>query len=356
MSKGKLQLAYRKLITVEEAASKIHSNDTLVVSGFVAQNCPDRLLEALASRFKETGRPKDLTLLFGGGPGDYDSRGLNRLALPGMLKRCIGGHYGQVPKIANMVLNNEIPAFALPLGGISKMIRSAASHTPDYLSKVGLGTFVDPRVRGGRLNDLAASEEYVSLTTINGSEYLRYKSIPIRVALIQASTADTDGNLSMERESTLGDSRIMATAARASGGVVIAQVGRIAKASSLKSRETHIPSSLVDFICHVPEQTMSFFVDYDPAATGEIRIPPSTDFKQNRTSAKNGDVKGMKGKTDERIIIARRAAKELNLGDIVNLGIGMPEGLAEVVGQENCGKMITLTTEAGIVGGEMVSG
>lgn len=336
---------FRKLISAEDAARKVRDNDTITVSGFVTQCCPDELLRHLAQRFETKGTPGNLTLLFGGGPGDFAFKGLGRLAeRPGMIARAVGSHYGQVPLLAKRVIANEIPGFALPLGAISKMIRSAASNTPFHVSQVGLGTFVDPRVRGGTLNKLAEDgPQLVKLVDFNNVEYLQYQTLPINVALIQATTADLNGNLTLERESILGDTRLQANAAKAAGGVVIAQVSRLALENTLKARDVHIAGSLVDYIVLVPDQPQSFFTGYNAARSGEIRVPPSNADEVEDTAA-------------ERLIIARRAALELKLNNIVNLGIGMPEGVAKVCKRENVLQHITLTTEAGVIGGQAAGG
>lgn len=254
--------------------------------------------------------------------------------------------------IARRVLDNEIAGWALPMGSISKMIRAAASHTPDHVTRVGLGTFVDPRHRGGTLNDLAREEEdpLVQLTEIRGNEYLRYKTISVRFALLRATTADLHGNLTMERESLIGDNHLMAKAARAAGGIVIAQVNRIAETNSLHPREVQIPGPLVDYIVEVSNEPMSFFTRYDPARSGEIRVPVRSAIYCEEENA------GTKTEKSDRAIIARRAALELSPNDIVNLGIGMPEGVAKVAMEEGVLQNITLTTEAGVVGGQACSG
>ena len=332
--------AKQKVTLVEDAISLIRSNDTISVSGFVAQGTPETLLRALGDRFRATSEPKDLELIFGGGPGDYNNRGLNHLAQPGMLKRVIGGHYGQVPHIAKMALDNEIEAYCMPLGSISRMLRAAASASPGHITKVGFGTYIDPAQTGGRLN-AKSTDHIVSKVEILGEDYLCYKALPINVALIRATTADVAGNLSFEKESLYTDARIIAMAARSSGGVVIAQVERIAEASSLPMRSVHIPAALVDCVVVADKEEdswQSYFTKYNPSWSGEIREPLGISHKSvvPLTSRK---------------IIARRAALELRPDYIVNLGIGMPEGVADVAREESIFPFTTLTTEGGVFGG-----
>lgn len=336
-----------KLTNVENAINLIHPYNTISVSGFVAQGTPETLLRALGERYRQTGTPGDLELVFGGGPGDWSTKGLNHLAQPGMLKRVIGGHYGQVPKIAAMALNNEIEAYCMPLGSISRMLRAAASSSPGHISKVGFGTFIDPEQSGGRLNE-RSTDNIVEKVTVLGNDYLCYKAIPINVAIIRATTADLAGNLSFEKESLYSDARVIAMAARSSGGVVLAQVERIADTSTLPMRTVHIPGALVDCVvlAEKPEDSaQSFFTSYNPAWSGEIREPL-------RVQASIDTPKDL----NPRKIIARRAALELRPDHIVNLGIGMPEGVAEIAREENFFQFTTLTTEGGVFGGIGASG
>jgi propionate CoA-transferase len=243
--------------------------------------------------------------------------------------------------IANMALNNEIEAYCMPLGSISRMLRAAASASPGHITKVGLGTFIDPDQTGGRLN-AKSTKNIVERVSILGDEYLCYKAIPINVAIIRATTGDTAGNLSFEKESLYSDARVIAMAARSSGGVVLAQVERIAEPSSLPMRTVHIPGALVDCVvlAERPEDSdQSYFTSYNPAWSGEIREP-----MQSKATAV----------LDARKIIARRAALELRPDQLVNLGIGMPEGVADVAKEENFFRFTTLTTEGGVFGGNQL--
>ena len=256
---GGLASRRNKLLPVQEAVSLIKSHDTLTVSGFVSQGCPECLLRHVGSSSDVFG----LTVLFEGGPGDYATKGINHLAVrPGLLSRSIGAHYGQVPKLAELALADKVAAYALPMGSVSRMLRSASNHTPGHITRVGLGTFVDPRLGGGKLNAKAkAAGELVKLVELDGVEYLQYSAIPVRVALIRASTSDPAGNLSFERESLLTDAKLMCMAAKASGGIVIAQVSRVVQVGMTLSREcTFLPRGLSTDIgeeialFHIPTQ------------------------------------------------------------------------------------------------------
>lgn len=332
----------------------------MAVSGFVTQGAPEAILQALGQRFERDGSPRDLTLLFGGGPGDYGERGLSHLAKVKtmsdgteicMLKRTIGGHYGQVPKVAQLALQNKVEAWTLPMGSISRMIRAQSTHSPGHITSIGLGTYCDPDNLGGAANEAAKNSplhpKLVSKIEFNGETCLIYKALPIDVAIIRGTTADSQGNITLEHESLLCDQKITAAAAKNSGGIVIAQVKRIAADGSLKSREIQVPGPFVDCVVVVDEKDhnelhgMSYLTNHSPALTGEIKIPA-------------GEVPPMS--LDIRKMIARRAFFEVRPNQVVNLGIGLPEGVASVAAEEKMLNYLTLSTEPGSFGGLPASG
>jgi propionate CoA-transferase len=236
-----------KIVSSAEAAAIIRSGDTVSVSGFVGAGTPDELLTAIEQRFLDSGEPAGLTLVFAAAPGDGKERGLNRLAHAGLVRRAVGGHWALVPKLSKLALEGAIEAYNLPLGCISQLYRDIAARRAGLLSRVGLRTFVDPRIEGGKLN-ARTTEDLVELMQVGDQEYLLYKAFPIHVALIRGTTADTSGNITMEREALTLDVLPAAMAAKNSRGFVIAQVERIAQEGSLDPRRVQVPGVLVDCV------------------------------------------------------------------------------------------------------------
>ena len=333
-----------KIVSAQDAVRLIQSGDTIATGGFVGIGFAESIALALEQRFltSQDGQagpePRDLTLIYAAGQGDGKDRGLNHFGHAGLLRRVIGGHWGLVPAMQQLAVNNQIEAYNLPQGVISHLFREIAAGRPGLLTPVGLGTFVDPRFGGGKIN-ASTTEDIVQLMPVNGKDYLFYPAMPINIAIIRATTADLNGNLTMEREALTLDSLSIAMAAHNSGGMVIAQVERIAESGSLHPRQVKIPGILVDCVVvadSIAHHMQTFAEDYNPVFSSELRQPLSA----------LGTLP-----MSERKIIARRALMEIHANDIVNLGIGMPEGLAKVAFEEKVLDLLTLTTEAGVVGG-----
>ncbi len=332
-----------KVITPDAAAQLILDGDTLAVGGFVGIGVPELLLVSLAERFEETGAPRDLTLVFAAGQGDGGERGLNRLAREGLVRRAIGAHWGLVPALGELALDGRIEAYCLPQGVVSHLFRETAAGRPGLITSVGLGTFVDPRSEGGRMN-AASTEEVVRIIELDGEQYLFYPRRPIDVAFLRGTTADERGNVTMEHEAATLDALSIAQATKNSGGIVLVQVEQVTTRHALAPHDVRIPGIFVDGVVvagGTADHMQTFAETYNPAYSGEVRVgsevPAATTL-------------------DARKVIARRAAMLLKINSVVNLGIGIPEGIATVAGEEGILDLITLTVEAGPIGGVPAGG
>lgn len=335
-------MALKKVISADDAVALIRDGDVVASSGYGGNGNPEALFTAIERRFLAGNGPHDLTLVWAGGQGDGKERGLNRLGHEGLLKRTIGGHYGLIPRIEALAVANKIEAYNFPEGVITHLYRDIAAGKPGTATRVGIGTFVDPRVEGGKVN-AAAKEDLVEAIRIAHEDYLLFRRFPIHVALIRGTTADPDGNITMERESLRLETLAMALAARNSGGVVICQVERIAQAGSLDARRVRVPGILVDAVVEAgPDEHMqNYGTQYHPALSGEVRIP----------------VERLKPLAlDTTKVIARRAAVELLPNSVVNLGIGLPDSVSAVAVEEQIEDLITLTVDPGVIGGVPLGG
>lgn len=326
------------IITAGEAAALVGDSMTVTTSGFVASDMPEALSKALEQRFLETGSPRDLTLFYAAAQGNRDGSGADHFAHEGMTKRVIGGHWNMVPQLGRMVLENKIEGYNLPQGTLSQLFRDIAAHRVGTITHVGLNTFADPRIEGGKLNSIT-TEDLVEVVSILGEEKLLYKSFPIDIAFIRGTYSDENGNITMEHEVASLESTSIAQAVRNSGGKVIVQVEKVVKNGCLDPKLVKIPGIYVDavVVCEdmkAHEQCVG--CEYDGSMTGDFSVPLSS-LTYPKLSAKK--------------IIGRRAAMELKSDSVVNLGIGVPEYISMVAGEEGIGDYMTLTVEAGPVGG-----
>ena len=332
-----------KFMTPAEAVAPIRDGDTVVTGGFVGTGSPDLLFKALAERFRATGSPRGLTYTFPAAPGDGAEAGINLISLDGLVKRAVFGHIGMVPRLQRLIVENKTEGYNLPLGVIAQLYRDIAAGKPGTLSAVGTGTFADPDFGGGRMNEISR-EEYVSPVEIGGNRLLFYKAFPLDVALVRGTTADPDGNVSLEDEALNHGLRSIAAAVHNNGGRVVVQVKRRVANGTLTGRQIHLPACLVDAVvlAEDPSDTGQTFVDYfNPTFCGDMRV-------------ENDQIPLMP--LGDRKVIARRAALELLPRTVINLGIGMPEGVASVAFEEGLSDLFTLTTEAGVIGGVPCSG
>jgi propionate CoA-transferase len=330
-----------RVVTADQAAELVSSGDTLLIGGSGAgHSVPDALLAAIAKRFLAVGEPRNLTTVHPVGLGDRANRGIGHLAHPGLLKRVVCGTLVDSPPVERMAAENAIEAYTLPQGCLSQLTREMAAGRPGLTTHVGLHTFVDPRLGGGKQSERAI-EDLVELTMIGGKEYLFFKSFDVDIALVRGTSADEDGNITMEHEAVFGEMISMAQAARRAGGIVIAQVKRIALRGTLPPKQVKIPGMLVDLIVVEPTQTQTFFTAHDPAYAGEIKVPL-------------GNIAALPFSV--RKIVARRAALELYSGAICNLGSGISTGIASLAAEENAIDEVVLTNEQGLIGGVPATG
>lgn len=332
----------QKVISSTEAVAMVKTGDALAIQGFIGFAHAEELSVMLERRFQETGQPRDLTLIHAAGQGDGKEVSMNHYGHEGMVKRLIGGHFNWAPKLNKLVSENKIEVYNFPQGVMLDMYRAMGANQPGVITRVGMRTFVDPRVEGGKFNQ-KTTEDIVKVIEINGKEYLHYQPYKIDVAFIRGTTADEAGNITMEKEGVICEGFYIAQATKRYGGKVIAQVERIAANGTLSPKQIKVPGVLVDAIVVAkPEYHMiTNNLYYDSSVSGETRCPM-------------GSLPTMG--LSERKVIARRGAMELFPDATINLGVGIPDGVASVANEEGILGDVTLTIESGVMGGVSLAG
>ena len=329
-------------ITAEEAARLVADGSTVATTGSGGGLVePDALLAAIEDRFLDGGSPRSLALVHALGLGDRDRRGTNRLAHDGLVRRVIGGHWTWSPRMQELARDERIEAYCLPSGVISLLLREIGAGRPGLITTVGLGTFVDPRQDGGRCNR-SARDALVELIELDGREHLRYRPFRVDVGLIRATYADEDGNLSLVEEPADLDTLAVASAARGSGGRVIAQVRERVARGSIRPRDVAIPGMLVDAVVVCPDQAQTYRGRFEPSLAGLMRAPDAADSTEPPTGIRRA--------------IVLRAAQELVPDQVVNFGFGISAAVADVIALEGRQHAFRMTVEQGIHGGRLATG
>lgn len=334
-----------KFVDSESVIKEIPDNATIALEGFLGSDVAEDVLENLHKTYLETGHPRNLTFYHASGIGDGKDRGTNNLAEPDMVKRIVGGHWALAPKLEPLVEANKIEAYCFPQGVLSQIFRDSAAHKPLQITRVGLGTFIDPDLQGGKLN-AAAKDDLVSKIQIKGKDYLAYEVPKPNVAILRGSYADENGNITFEDEPLTLESTAIAMAAHNNGGKVIVSVKRIVKRGSMEPKDIRIPGLLVDYVCETDDETMT------QQSTSTVYNP---DFVKASVIRAEGAINVP---LDVKKVIARRAAMFLEPEDrVVNYGIGKyPETVSLVLKEENAADNIITTVEPGTFGGVPLGG
>lgn len=333
-----------EFITAKDAAYLIKDNKRVATGGFVGIGVPEEILKEIETRFIADQKPEKINLIYAAGQGDGKDKGLNHFAHEGMVDTVIGGHWGLAPRLGKLAFDNKIKGYNLPQGVLGQLFRDIAAGKSGTLSKVGMGTFVDPDIEGGKVNS-ATTEDMVKKINIEGEDYLFFKGCKIDYAILRGTSADELGNISFEKEALTLESMAAAMAAHNCGGKVIVQVERKIKSGSINPKEIIIPGILVDYVVVVEDiknHMQTFATNFrEEYVNNNIVIESATEAFP----------------LDERKIIARRCALLLNKKDtVLNYGIGMPEGIAAVLKEEKQEKHFVPTVEPGAIGGTPAGG
>ncbi|KAA9001102.1 acyl CoA:acetate/3-ketoacid CoA transferase [Affinibrenneria salicis] len=335
-----------KFISAGQAAALINNGDTLCTVGMTLISAAESILKAIEARFINEGTPRDLTLVHAAGQCDRQ-RGNQHFAHPGLVTRIIGSHWGLAPRWMTMINNDEVEAWCLPQGQMVHLYGDMAAGLPGRLSQVGLGTFVDPRQEGGRMNPRTRRQPHrIEHLTLRGEEFLFYPAIPLDVVIIRGTHADSDGNLTTDEEAMKLEVLPAVLAAKRYGAKVLAQVKYRVARGSLHPKKVTVPGTLIDAIvvCDDPQndhrQTSGWA--FDPALCGDIRLPTSQSAPLPLNLRK---------------LIGRIACRYLTPGCVINLGTGIPNDvIGAVIHEEGVTDDVTITVESGIYGGLQAGG
>lgn len=329
------------IVSAIDAVQFIADGDTVIIGGSGGGHAvPEALIVALERRYLADTQPKGITIVHPVGLGDEATQGVSRLAHEGLLKRIVTGSLVDSPLVEDLARRNLIEAYTLPQGALSQLMREMAAGRPGLITHSGLNTFADPRLGGGK-QSARAREDLIEIITISEREWMFYKPFQVDVCFLRGTTADEDGNVTMEQEAVFGEMLSMAQATRRAGGIVIVQVKRVAERNTLPPKQVKIPGILVDLVVVDPDQVQSYLTPYSPAFAGELRMPVS-----QMAPLPFGPRK----------VIVRRAALELFQKAVCNLGSGMSTGLAMVAAEENILDRVVLTNEQGLIGGAPATG
>ena len=331
-----------KIVSADEAVSVIKSNHTVAIGGAGAGHAvPDKILASLGKHFLKYRYPKYLRIIHPCGIGDNDRRGLNHIALEGLIDVSIGGFWGNAPGMVELAKTNRLRGYNLPQGVLSHLMRAAAAGDPGVITRTGLHTFVDPRLEGGKMNEIT-KEDIVEVVELNGKEYLFYKAIPIDIAIIRGTSVDREGNLTMEEEVGSFSMLSMAQAAKCNGGKVIAQVKRIQTDTYAVPGHVKVPGIFIDRIVVDPDQEMTFISPYDLSLVNRAIHVHSENLIKDLDEIKK--------------IIVRRAVMELKKDAYINLGYGTADGIPLMASKEGILADLHFMIEQGGIGGVPTTG
>jgi propionate CoA-transferase len=329
-----------RIASVQEAVAAIPDGATVAVDGFTLMGVAEALYEGIENSFRDTGHPRDLVIVHAAGQSNRKI-GFEHFAVDGLARRIVGSHWGLMPRMSAFLGEGRAEAVCLPQGQLATLYRAIAAGRPGQLTRIGLGTFVDPRIEGGKVNQPARDHapDYVTIQTIDGQEFIFYRSFKIDVGIFRASAVDQDGNCSMDEEAVMLDGLAIAEAARNSRGIVVCQAKTLVPRGAIAPRQVAVPGSLVDLVVEAPvperqhRQTDGTFFD-------EIYISPSTGSELPHAEFST------------RLAIGRRAIRFLRQGDIVNIGTGIPgDSVGPALAEAGLSDKITLTVESGVYGG-----